>query len=127
MAPALKDQQLLVVSPAPYLFAGPRRGDIIVFRSSQGRSREFIFRIVGMPGDHFRIDNRVVEVNGRPLPEPYVREPWTTSITWPSNAGEVVIPDDHYFVLGDNRDHAADSRQFGYAERGQIVGKVLSH
>jgi signal peptidase I len=127
MFPTLKDQQLLVVTRAPYLFAGPRRGDIIAFTSSQGASPEFLFRVIGLPGDRLRIDNRVVEVNGKPLHEPYVREPWTSRASWPPNGREVEIPEDHYFVLGDNRDHAADSRQFGYVERSQIVGVVMGH
>lgn len=127
MFPTLKDQQLLVVTRAPYLFAGPRRGDIIAFTSSQGASPEFLFRVIGLPGDRLRIDNHVVEVNGKPLHEPYVGKPWTSRASWPPDGREVEIPEDHYFVLGDNRDHAADSRQFGYVERSQIVGVVMGH
>ena len=127
MFPTLKDQQLLVVTRAPYLFAGPRRGDIIAFTSSQGASPEFLFRVIGLPGDRLRIDNHVVEVNGKPLHEPYVGKPWTSRASWPPDGREVEIPEDHYFVLGDNRDHAADSRQFGYVERSQIVGEVMGH
>jgi signal peptidase I len=127
MSPTLKDQQLLVVTRAPYLFAGPRRGDIIAFKSGQLPSRVFLFRIVGVPGDRFRIDNHVIELNGDPLREPYLKQPWTSRLPWPPDGREVVVPADHYFVLGDNRDHAADSRQFGYVDRSQIVGVVLGH
>jgi signal peptidase I len=125
MVPTLKDAQSVVVDRAAYRNGLPQRGDIIVFRpAGTSAPAEFIFRVIALPGDRIRIADGAVWVNGRRLSEPYVKEPWTVGTTWPANGREVATPADQYFVLGDNRDGAKDSRNFGFVSRSWIVGKV---
>jgi signal peptidase I len=91
-------------------------------------SKDFIKRIVGLPGDRVLIHDRHVFLNGVRLDEPYVAGDWRITGEWPASyltpSGELVPPNS-YFVLGDNRDHSSDSRQFGYINRDQIDGKAL--
>ncbi len=103
------------------IFGGPQRGDIIVFRSPQGFGNDLIKRVIGIPGDEVAIVNGQVYINGLLLEEPYITRDWHD--TWPS----MVVPERHYFVLGDNRNSSQDSRSplVGLVPRELIVGKAL--
>ena len=126
-----------------------RRGDIVVFHYPVDPAQHFVKRAIGLPGDRIRLRDGVVFVNGEPLHEDYVihtvrsfdyyRDNFpidrdtTGNITtaWHSGLwshvmqGELVIPNDMYFVMGDNRDQSADSRYWGFVPRGNIVGQPL--
>ncbi len=104
-----------------HLFGGPERGDVVVFESPKGRDRDFIKRIIGVPGDKVEIRDGVVYINGEPLDEPYI-----DSQTRCSGKCSWVIPDDQYFVLGDNRNNSSDSRvsTMGMIPEGKIIGKT---
>ena len=110
-----------------------RRGDIVVFKYPDEPERDFIKRVIGLPGETIELKNKKVHVNGQPLDEPYVH-----FITAPSNDyqevtsfdvrerfGPVQVPADHYFVMGDNRDNSQDSRYWGFLPRGHVKGKAL--
>ena len=103
------------------VFGGPGRGDIIVFESTAGAGNDLIKRVIGLPGDYVEIVQGRVYINGRLLDEPYITEAW--SDTRP----EILIPDRHYYVLGDNRNSSQDSRsgRVGLVPRERIVGKAL--
>ena len=103
------------------VFGGPGRGDIIVFQTSGGSGNDLIKRVVGLPGEQVEIVNGTVFINGQPLLEPYITEVW--SDTRPA----IVIPERHYYVLGDNRNSSQDSRsgRIGLVPRDRIVGKAL--
>jgi signal peptidase I len=79
---------------------------------------DYIKRIIGLPGDRVRIGDGAVEVNGEVLAEPYVLAPDRRA-----TVDEIVAPD-HFFVLGDNREHSADSREFGQVARRLLRGRV---
>ncbi len=105
---------------------GPDRGDLIVFYYPPDRRQIFCKRVVGVPGDHIRIADKVLYRNGAAVSEPYARH--TTSLldarrdTFPPE-GDLVVPDGQYFVLGDNRDNSLDSRYWGCVPRENLIGR----
>lgn len=129
----------------------PRHGDIIVFRYPPDIRETLVKRLIGMPGDRIRIANGVVYRNGTALNEPYVYHkyaynptidnfPWQccrpvkeeASVEAQKNmladniaGGEVIVPANHFFAMGDNRDNSSDSRYWGFVPRENIVGKPV--
>ncbi|HXN02361.1 MAG TPA: signal peptidase I [Candidatus Dormibacteraeota bacterium] len=124
MYATLHDNDLLVASKISYKLHQPQRGDIIVFKPPDEASRDFIKRIIGLPGERIRIANSVVYINGRVLNEPYLPERWTYNNNWPQSGQDQLIPPDQYFVMGDNRNHSSDSRTFNFIELNSILGKA---
>src|SRR5438105_7142892 len=90
-----------------YLFGGPQRGDIVVFRAPTQPDKDFIKRVIGLPGDTVLVKNGIVYVNGQALTEPYIHYPAT--YTYPFDGQPKQVPDGYYFVLGDNRPNSSDS------------------
>lgn len=115
MEPALvPGDHLLVVR---YLGARPQRGHVVVFNDGGGTAR--VKRVIGLPGDSVQIEQGHVLVNGEILLE--------ESYAAPSRSAEGsvhVVPGAHYFLLGDNRDHSADSRSFGFVRDEAVVGRA---
>ena len=107
-------------SNGDYLFGGPSRGDVVVFHSPNDPSRDFVKRVIGLPGDIVEVRDGLVIVNGVPLEE----SAYTTA---PPNARREPepIPQDHYFVMGDNRNNSQDSLIFGPIHKSALVGKVI--
>jgi signal peptidase I len=101
-----------------YVLGDVRRGDIVVLEYPLDPTVDYIKRVIGLPGDEIRIDGDRVSVNGRPIEEPYV-----TSQDSRTHLALTVQPGT-YFVLGDNRPHSSDSREFGLVPRENLVGKV---
>jgi len=117
----------------------PRRGDIIVFKYPRDESLDYIKRCVALPGDTVEIRNKVLYVNGKRVPDPPLAK--HTSNTYPpdkiefgiyppgagnrDNYGPVVVPEGHYFMLGDNRDNSLDSRYWGFLPEENILGKAM--
>jgi len=121
MLPTLQGGERLLVDKLTYRFRPPQRGEIIVFRYPAEPSHYFIKRVIGLPGDTVEIRGGTVYVNGIALVEEYVRDRTL------GNYGTYVVPPDHYFVLGDNRNNSQDSRSpsVGYVPRSYIVGRAL--
>jgi len=118
MAPTLVPGDHIVVTP--YRFASsPKRGDVIVFRSTRTADELMIKRVIGTPGDLVETRAGRVIVSGHALPEPYVAAPATTGLIAPQ-----IVPANCYFVLGDNRADSLDSRSWGVLPRDFIVGKA---
>ncbi len=114
----------VLVNKFIFTFADPERGDIIVFKYPVDKTRDFIKRIVGLPGETLEIRNRVVYINGAPLKEDYAI--YTASeFTGYTNLSPRRIPPDSYFMMGDNRDNSMDSRVWGFLKRDLIRGKAL--
>ncbi len=125
------------------------RGDIIVFHYPVDPQQHFVKRVIGVPGDHLRMERKRVLINGKPLDEPYVRflEPannlfrdnfprtdipaiglegkWWLEMRKLVEDGQLIIPEGHYFVMGDNRDDSQDSRYWGFVPRENIIGRPL--
>ena len=105
-------------SKASYLLHPPRRGDVIVFRFPKDPRRDFIKRVVGVPGDQVEIREGSVYVNGQKLKESYVANEDRSFL------GHIQIPERNYFVLGDNRPSSNDSRDWGTVPEENIIGKA---
>lgn len=106
---------------ARYLFHRPRRGEVIVFAPPAGGNGDLIKRVIAVPGDHIRIADGWVYINGRRLDEPYVNGAGTVC------AGpwcDLTLGADEYYVMGDNRVNSSDSRLWGPIRAGTIVGKA---
>jgi signal peptidase I len=108
------------------------RGDIVVFKYPDEPERDFIKRVIGLPGDTVELRNKKVHINGQPLDEPYVHflEPASTgqevtSFDVRERYGPVRVPDGQYFVMGDNRDNSQDSRYWGFLPRHFVKGRAL--
>jgi signal peptidase I len=139
--------RILVDRISIFLGAPVHRGDIVAYRWPLDRNMRFVHRVIGLPGDRLKLVNKHLYRNGSEVPEPYaqhsstfidsyrdnfpnapnfpLREPAMNMLENHVVNGEVVVPADHYFVMGDNRDDAADSRYFGFIERGDIVGRPI--
>jgi signal peptidase I len=110
-----------------------RRGDIVVFKFPNEPDRDFIKRVIALPGETVELRNKQVYVNGKPIDEPYVHflsppsaaDQEITSADVREHFDPVTVPPDHYFVMGDNRDNSQDSRYWGFLPRGYIKGEAL--
>jgi signal peptidase I len=126
-----------------------KRGDIIVFKFPPQPTTMYVKRVMGLPGDHLRVENKAVILNGHKLDEPYTQHidpnlaPYRDN--FPStpvglgqfydrvtdmlehhvdrNSNEIVVPPDSFFAMGDNRDNSSDSRYWGFVPRENIIGK----
>jgi signal peptidase I len=108
-----------------------RRGDVVVFKYPAEPERDFIKRVIGLPGDAIRIEDKTVYINGEPLTENYVYYPPGDdgeegySDYRRDNMPEMVVPPEQYFVMGDNRDNSSDSRFWGTLPRDLVKGRAL--
>lgn len=121
MEPGLQDQERIFINKLAYKLEDIQRGDIVVFRYPRDTRKSFIKRVIGLPGDHVRVFDGRVYLNGRLTAEPYVPEEYLDSRSYP----EVKVPSDCYFVLGDHRSMSQDSRDFGPVQRSYIYGKAV--
>ncbi|HEV3316228.1 MAG TPA: signal peptidase I [Candidatus Angelobacter sp.] len=121
MEPGLEDQERIFINKLVYRLEAIGRGDIIVFRYPRDPRKNFIKRVIAIPGDRIRITHGHVYVNGQFIREPYVPELYQDS----SSCAEITIPADSYFVMGDHRTMSKDSREFGPVARDLIYGKAV--
>ena len=121
MMPSLDDQERIFVNKFVYRLEPIERGDVVVFRYPHDPSKSFIKRVIGVAGDHVRIDGGQVYVNGNPIAEDYVAPAYADSQSNP----EITVPRNSYFVLGDHRNMSKDSREFGPVSVSFIYGKAV--
>ena len=119
MEPTLLPHDRVLVNKFLYKFRGPERGDIIVLRYPRDPGRNYIKRIVGLPGDNVQILNGHLLINDVRVEEIYV------NATPTSDYGPETVPADSFFVLGDNRNNSEDSRSFGFLKRDLVVGQAI--
>lgn len=132
MQPTLHDRDQMIVNKLKYRFSKPERFDIVVFHASV--QKDFIKRVIGLPGEHVRVKDNTLYINGKEVEEPFLQEtkekmkPYQTLTNdfkledLPGNYQ--VIPENHVLVLGDNRVNSTDSRMFGVVSMDQIVGRT---
>ncbi len=123
MEPTLYTYQRVFIFKPGYWFHGPERGDIIVFRYPLNPAKEYIKRVIGVPGETVAIHDGVVYINGQALDQ----SAWPVTIDthrYPEYA-ERVIPPGQFFVLGDNRPQSEDSRVWGFVPRENVLGPAF--
>ena len=107
----------------------PKRGDVIVFKYPEDRSKDFIKRLIGVPGDEIQVRNKRVYVNGNLYANPHEvhKDPQTLprELNQRDNFGPVRVPANGYFVMGDNRDNSYDSRFWGFVPQADVVGRAF--
>lgn len=121
MQPQLSDQDRIFVNRFIYRFKEIDRGDVVVFWYPLDRSKSFIKRIIGVPGDRVEILKGRVYINGKPIDEPYLKHEFQDLQSF----GEIVVPQEKYFVMGDHRNSSNDSRSWGFVEKSLIYGKAI--
>lgn len=105
-----------------YLFTDPKRGDIIVFKYPDNENENYVKRVIGLPGETVEIKNGEVYIDDVKLEEPYIKEEMLKV-----DYGPYHVPENSYFVMGDNRNFSKDSRVWittNYVEKSKILGKV---
>ena len=102
-----------------------RRGEVIVFKFEREPEKDYVKRIVGLPGDDVKVENKILFINGEAVNEPYTQHIDKEMIPERDNMPSVRVPPGHFFVMGDNRDNSADSREWGFVSRSQIRGRAL--
>ncbi len=107
----------------------PRQGDIVVFKFPEDPKKDFIKRVVAVPGDTVQIRNKKVYINDKPMEDPYGThlDPHVipAGARPRDNLGPVTVPPDSFFVMGDNRDHSYDSRFWGFVDLSAVKGKAF--
>lgn len=146
MVPTLTVGQRVLVDRVSFRFGEPERGDVVVFKPPAGaedntcgvdhpadqacpRATEersdtnFIKRVVGLPGDRLKVLQGRVYINGEQLDESYIQPDASCAIC--NLRSEIVIPEDQYFMMGDNRGESADSREWGPVKKDWIIGQAF--
>ena len=118
MEPTLRTNQYLLVNKVSYMVGEPKRGDVVVLRFPQDPRRDFIKRIVALPGEEVEVRGGVVYVDGRGLDEPYILA--RPAYPYPKKK----VPAGSYFVLGDNRNNSHDSHVWDWLPKEYIIGKA---
>jgi signal peptidase I len=121
MMPSLEDQERIFVNKFVYRLEPIERGDVVVFRYPRDPSKSYIKRVIGVAGDHIRIETGQVYVNNQALGEDYVPSEYADARSYK----ETVVPLNSYFVLGDHRSMSNDSRDFGPVNQSYIYGKAV--
>jgi signal peptidase I len=126
MFSTLHDDDRVFVNKLSYRLHDPNRGDVVVLHQDSGASeRDLIKRVIALPGETIEIQNCQVSIDGQTLEEPYL----DPEVVTPGNCGgdlaPVLVPDDHVFVMGDNRGGSQDSRALGPIEEDDLVGRAF--
>lgn len=132
MFPTFDDNDYILTDKVTYRFKKPLRGDIVVFKAPQNPKNEYIKRIIALPGEKIKISNgryyifNSSHIKGEILEEPYINPTVSTTPGVFAKEGEIVsVPDNQYFVSGDNRSHSSDSREWGTVPMENITGKAF--
>ncbi|OXS55012.1 signal peptidase I [Cohnella sp. CIP 111063] len=126
MFPTFKTGERIVVNKLIFDLRSPKRGEIVVLRSPEGRT--LIKRIIGLPGDRIQLKNNLVYINGEVLVEPYLQsslyDKAENGIKMNRDYSQYLVPDNKLFVLGDNRLHSQDSRALGAISLNEVIGRA---
>ena len=118
--------EYILTDKISYRINKPARGDVVVFHSPQDERVDYIKRIIGVPGDMVQLKGGYVYLNGQKLEEQYIHDPGAvTAGRYMREGMEVDIPPGQYLVMGDNRNHSSDSREWGLVSEGAIVGRAF--
>lgn len=126
MIPTFHTGDYLITEKVTYRFRGPQLGEIVVVKNPRDESQDFIKRIIAVPGDTIEISNSQVILNGETLNEKYLPAGRPTPAGAFLNEGnKVEVATNQYIVIGDNREHSSDSREWGPVTKKEIIGRAL--
>jgi signal peptidase I len=122
MVPTIQIQDRFLLNKTAYWFKTPERYQIVIFKppAQAGAKDDFVKRIIGLPGETIKVHKGVVYINGKPLEEPYITPDRAPIMEFSS----YIIPDDHVFMMGDNRNNSQDSRFWGPLPIENIKGEA---
>ncbi len=124
MFPTFKDQEYILTNLVGLRFEQLKRGDVIVFKAPKEAEKDFIKRVIGLPGDMVMLKNGDVYVNDKKLDEnTYLHEVKTYGGGFLREGESVTVPANQYFVMGDNRPYSSDSREWGFVPKSAVIGK----
>jgi signal peptidase I len=118
MEPSLLDGDRLIVDRISYALSDVDRFDVVVLRNPRNQEIDYVKRIVGLPGERVAIHSGIVEIDGEPIENSF------EFVDDSATMSEIIVPDEHFFVLGDNRPVSCDSREFGLVQGELLKGKV---
>lgn len=126
MVPTMQDGDYLITEKVSYRLGNPKKGDIIVLKNPRNESQDFIKRIIATPGDNVRIEENKVFINGGAIDEAYLPADTTTHPgAFLTEKNTIRAGPNQYFVMGDNRNHSSDSREWGGVTKEEIVGRAF--
>lgn len=126
MYPNFHDGEYILTDKITYRIRKPKEGDVIIFRAPKNEEYDYIKRIIATPGHCVQIINGKVYIDNQPFAEPYLPKDYLTYPgTFLKEGNTVCVPEKNYFVLGDNRAHSSDSREWGFVPEENIIGKAF--
>ncbi len=126
MEPNFHNAEYILTDKISYRLGSPKRGDVVVFHSPQDNTTDFIKRIVGVPGDLVMVKDGYFYLNGTRLDEAYINDPGKVAPGRFLREGATAeVPAGQYLVMGDNRLHSSDSREWGFVPKANIVGRAF--
>ncbi len=123
MEPNFHDREYIVIDKLSYRLHQPHRGDVVVFHPPVNPNDNYIKRVIGLPGETVSIYHEDIYINGKKLDEPYLQDNNHTTEPLTQKA-EVTLKANEYYVLGDNRTHSSDSREWGPLQVSKIEGRT---
>lgn len=125
MYPNFHNGEYILTDKISYKLGNPQKGDVIIFKAPKNEEYDYIKRIIGLPGDTIEVLNSKIYLNQQLLDEPFLPSDYITSGgTFLRPGLTVTVPPDEFFVMGDNRSHSSDSREWGFVPKENIVGKA---
>ena|SRR3989338_1382617 len=127
MRPTLTEGDRILVNKFIYRFTQPERGDVIVFISPEDKKKDFIKRLIGLPNENIQISNGAILVNNAPVEDGSVlkKQYYYNRGDFGAEGQGVTIPNDAYYVLGDNSISSRDSRYWGFMPKKYLLGKAF--
>ncbi len=126
MVPTFQNGQYILTNKIEYKLHNPQRGDVVIFKAPNNPQKDYIKRVIGLPGERVILNNNVIYIDGQPLPESYLPPGLKTAPgSFLHENEEIIVPEDKYLVLGDNRPGSSDGREFGPVHKSEFIGKAI--
>lgn len=126
MEPNFQNNEYILTDKISYRFTKPHRGDVVIFKSPKNPDIDYIKRVIALPGEQVKVESGAVYVNNKKLPEKYLKD--ETNLfpgSFVQEGVNITVGEGDLFVLGDNRPHSSDSREFGPIPEKSIIGRAF--
>ena len=125
MFPNFKDKEYVLTNIVGLRFTSPKLGDVVVFKAPTDNEKDFIKRVIGIPKDRVMVKGGLVYLNGKLLDESHYLDSSVKTYTgsFLKEDQEIIVPDNEYFVMGDNRLYSSDSREWGFVPKNSVIGQ----